>query len=72
MLGTTAALTPGSPCVVSDAGSGQSAFLKLLRSFCDAVAGILVHDDAQIIEFHVRKHYGGPDRCEVQICEAIV
>ncbi len=45
---------------------------KLLRSFCDAITGILVHDDAQIIEFHVRKHYGGPDRLEIEVQEAII
>jgi crossover junction endodeoxyribonuclease RusA len=45
---------------------------KLLRSFCDSITGILVHDDAQIIEFHVRKHYGGPDRLEIEIQEADV
>lgn len=44
---------------------------KLLRAVLDSLKGILVHDDAQIIEFHVRKHYGGPDRVEIELREAI-
>lgn len=45
---------------------------KLVRSVLDSLKGILIHDDAQVIEIHVRKHYGGPERCEIELCEAIV
>lgn len=44
---------------------------KLLRAIEDALTGILFHDDAQIIESHVRKHYGGPERVEIEVREAI-
>lgn len=45
---------------------------KICRSFLDAITGILISDDAQVIEMHARKHYGGPPRVEIQIGEAIV
>lgn len=45
---------------------------KLLRAIEDALTGIVFHDDAQIVETHIRKHYGGPERVEIMICEAIV
>ena len=45
---------------------------KLLRAVLDSIKGILVHDDAQVIEIHVRKMYGGPERCEIEMREAIV
>jgi crossover junction endodeoxyribonuclease RusA len=45
---------------------------KLLRAIEDALTGILFYDDSQIIEIHVRKHYGGPDRVEIEVREAIV
>jgi crossover junction endodeoxyribonuclease RusA len=45
---------------------------KLLRAIEDALTGILFHDDSQVIESHVRKHYGGPERVEIEIKEAIV
>jgi|SRR5688572_14806933 len=45
---------------------------KLLRAIEDALTGILYYDDAQIVETHIRKHYGGPDRCEIEVREAIV
>lgn len=44
---------------------------KLLRAVEDALTGILYHDDSQIIESHVRKHYGGPERVEIELREAI-
>ena len=43
---------------------------KLLRAIEDALTGIIYADDAQIIETHIRKFYGGPDRCEIRIQEA--
>lgn len=45
---------------------------KLLRAVLDSLKGILVHDDAQVIEIHVRKMYGGPERVEIELQEAIV
>lgn len=44
---------------------------KLLRAVEDALTGILYADDAQIVETHIRKHYGGPDRVQIRIQEAI-
>lgn len=44
---------------------------KLVRAIFDAIKGIVIYDDSQIVEFHARKHYGGPDRVEVRIQEAI-
>ena len=41
---------------------------KLIRSTTDAMTGILYQDDAQIIEFSVRKHYGVPERAEISAC----
>lgn len=45
---------------------------KLVRAIFDALKGIVIHDDSQVIEFHCRKHYGGPPRVEIRIEEAIV
>lgn len=45
---------------------------KLVRAIFDAITGVLIEDDAQIVEFHARKHYGGPERVVVQVREAIV
>jgi Holliday junction resolvase RusA-like endonuclease len=44
---------------------------KTIRAILDALKGILIHDDAQIVELHARKHYGGPERVEIVIQEAI-
>lgn len=44
---------------------------KLLRAIEDALTGILFHDDSQVVESHVRKHYGGPPRVEIELREAI-
>lgn len=38
---------------------------KLVRSTTDAMTGVLYVDDAQIVEYSVRKHYGSPERVEV-------
>ena len=43
---------------------------KLLRAVMDALKGVVLHDDAQVIEGFVRKHYGEPERVEIQIEEA--
>lgn len=40
---------------------------KLIRSLCDAMTGVIFSDDAQIVEFNVRKKYGSPERVEVSI-----
>ena len=45
---------------------------KLCRSLFDGITGVLIADDSQVIELHARKHYGGPERCEIEIREAIV
>jgi Holliday junction resolvase RusA-like endonuclease len=34
---------------------------KLLRAVCDALTGVVVVDDAQIVETTARKCYGGPN-----------
>lgn len=45
---------------------------KLVRAVFDSLKGILIHDDSQVVEHHCRKHYGGPERCVIEIREAIV
>src|SRR5262245_61845112 len=45
---------------------------KLLRATLDSLTGILYADDAQVVETHCRKHYGGPERVEIELREAIV
>lgn len=42
---------------------------KLVRAVGDALAGVLYHDDAQIVELRARKDYGAPVRCEIQVLE---
>lgn len=44
---------------------------KLVRAIFDSLTGIVVQDDAQIVEHHARKHYGGPERVEIRIAEAV-
>lgn len=44
---------------------------KLARSVFDSLKGILIHDDSQVIELHARKMYGGPERVEIEVREAI-
>lgn len=45
---------------------------KLARAVFDALKGVVIHDDAHVIELHCRKHYGGPERVEIRVEEAIV
>ncbi len=45
---------------------------KLIRACLDSIKGVLIHDDAQVVELHARKHYGGPERVTVEIRKAIV
>jgi Holliday junction resolvase RusA-like endonuclease len=40
---------------------------KIARSCSDAMTGIIYLDDAQIVDGHVRKEYGWPERTEVTI-----
>lgn len=44
---------------------------KTVRAVFDALKGVLLHDDAQVVEVHARKHYGGPERVEIRIQEAL-
>lgn len=39
---------------------------KICRSTLDSLTGILYKDDAQVVEISVRKHYGLPERAEIQ------
>lgn len=43
---------------------------KICRAMFDALAGILFHDDAQVVELHTRKRYGAPERVEIRLQEA--
>lgn len=40
---------------------------KLIRSTTDALTGILYADDGQIIEVTAAKHYGLPERAEIEV-----
>jgi crossover junction endodeoxyribonuclease RusA len=42
---------------------------KLLRSCCDAITGVLICDDAQVVSCCGRKFYGDPERMEVVLTE---
>jgi crossover junction endodeoxyribonuclease RusA len=42
---------------------------KLQRAVFDAIKGILIHDDAQIVDVGAHKHYGSPARVEIAIGE---
>lgn len=42
---------------------------KLLRAVEDALTGIVYRDDAQIVEQHVYKEYGLPERVQVSVSE---
>jgi crossover junction endodeoxyribonuclease RusA len=44
---------------------------KLVRGIFDSLTGILFEDDSQIVEHHARKHYGGPERVEIRVQEAV-
>jgi Holliday junction resolvase RusA-like endonuclease len=41
--------------------------LKLARAVEDALTDILWRDDAQIVEEHIEKHYGLPQRVEIHV-----
>lgn len=43
---------------------------KLVRAIFDAIKGILIHDDAQVVQFFASKYYGTPERVEIKIQEA--
>lgn len=51
---------PSRPTVRPDA-------TKLLRAVEDALTGIVWRDDAQVVDQHVAKVYGHPERCEIEI-----
>jgi len=40
---------------------------KLLRATEDALTGVLWQDDAQIVSVGMKKHYGTPERVEIQV-----
>lgn len=40
---------------------------KLARSLGDSLSGICYHDDSQITELHAEKHYGAPERTEIEV-----
>lgn len=44
---------------------------KLIRAILDSCKGVIFADDAQVVEIHARKHYGGPDRAEIRIQETL-
>ena len=44
---------------------------KLVRAVFDSLKGILLHDDSHVVEIHARKDYGGPERVEIRIQEAV-
>ena len=40
---------------------------KLLRAVEDSLTGTVWHDDAQVVSTHVEKHYGAPQRVEIEV-----
>lgn len=42
---------------------------KICRACFDAMTGILITDDAQIVDAHPRKFYGTPERVEITVRE---
>ena len=56
---------PGYPAVKPDA-------TKLLRAVEDALTGIVWRDDAQVVYQVASKHYGAPERCEIEVDHAPV
>ena len=42
---------------------------KLARCALDALTGIVIRDDAQIVDLHAGKRYGEPERAEITIRE---
>lgn len=43
---------------------------KLARAVGDAITGVLVRDDAQIVEWSIRKVYGSPARAQIDVTAA--
>lgn len=43
---------------------------KLARAIGDALSGVLLRDDKQIVMWTIRKVYGSPARCEIRITAA--
>lgn len=41
--------------------------LKLSRGVEDALTDIVWHDDAQIVDEYLEKHYGDPERVEIEV-----
>ncbi len=42
---------------------------KLARCALDALSGVVIKDDAQVVELYARKRYGEPERLEVAVHE---
>ena len=42
---------------------------KLVRAVFDSLKGVLYHDDAQVVDHRARKHYGTPERVEIELKE---
>lgn len=42
---------------------------KLARCALDALTGVVVRDDAQVVALHVAKRYGEPERAEILVRE---
>lgn len=40
---------------------------KLIRACLDAMTGIVYQDDAQVVDVTARKHYGLPERLEIEV-----
>jgi crossover junction endodeoxyribonuclease RusA len=43
---------------------------KLARAIGDALTGVLLRDDKQIVQWTIRKVYGDPARCELELAAA--
>lgn len=41
---------------------------KLLRAVEDSLTGVVWHDDAQVVSTKLEKHYGAPQRVEIEVC----
>ena len=57
-------LKPGAPPVPTN----KPDVLKTARAIEDALTGVLWVDDAQIVDEHLSKRWGEPERVEVVIC----
>ncbi len=40
---------------------------KLTRAILDALTGIVYNDDSQVVSIVANKHYGVPERCEIEV-----